>query len=202
MGAERSRYRTRRRSPGSAVSRPASVSSARCLAIACLVMGRRVARSVAVAGPPAARLARTARRLGSARAAKTRSATDSMSSGIEVFGQLAQLARPARLRSSLAQLACAARSPSSLAQLARPAVCVAVVGLAVDVVGQLRETALRKVHRRLQLVATEWLPSYGNRSVASSSYRQGRVVAGKPTRRVLQVLSAGHPRSPSREILA
>src|SRR5882724_10789406 len=116
MGAERSRYRTRRRSPGWAVTRPASASSARCLAIACRVIGRRSARSVAVAGPPAASSARMARRLGSASAAKTCSATDSMSGGIEVVDQLAQLARPA-LR-------------------------VAVVRLVVRVLRQLREAGL------------------------------------------------------------
>src|SRR5712691_565751 len=94
IGAERSRYRTRRRSPGSAVTRPASASRARCLAIACRVIGRRPARSVAVAGPPDASSARMARRLGSARATKTCSAIASMSGGIEVVDQLAQLARP------------------------------------------------------------------------------------------------------------
>src|SRR5512146_431656 len=61
------------------------------------VMGRRVARSVAVAGPPAASAARIARRLGSARAVKTCSATASRSGrvGIEVLDQLAELVRPA-----------------------------------------------------------------------------------------------------------
>src|SRR5215831_10918160 len=116
IGAERSRYRTRRRSPGSAVTRPAWASSARCLAIACRVIGRRPARSVAVAGPPEASAARMARRLGSARAVKTCSAIASTSGGIEVADQVAELLRPA--------------------------LGVAVVRLAVDVLGQLGETAL------------------------------------------------------------
>src|SRR5512134_1301734 len=78
-------------------------------------MGRRAARSVAVAGPPAASAARIARRLGSARAVKTSSATASMSGrdGIEVLDQLAELTGPA--------------------------LGVAVEGLAVGVLGQLRE---------------------------------------------------------------
>src|SRR6516162_1372955 len=113
IGAERSRYRTRRRSPGSAVTRPASASRARCLAIACRVIGRPAARSVAVAGPAAASSAKMARRVGSARATKTCSAAVSMSGGIEVAGQLGQLLRPP--------------------------VGVAVVGLAVGVLGQLGE---------------------------------------------------------------
>src|ERR1700761_7042823 len=117
IGAERSRYRTRRRSPGSAVTRPASASSARCLAIAWRVIGSWPARSVAVAGPPEASAARMARRLGSARAVKTCSAIASLSGGgIEVFGELAQLTRP----------------PSR----------VAVVGRAVGVLGKLCETGL------------------------------------------------------------
>ena len=57
-----------------------------------------------------------ARRVGSARAMKTCSATASMSGGIEVVDQLAQLARPA--------------------------LGVAVERLAVGVLGQLREAAL------------------------------------------------------------
>src|SRR6266571_5872441 len=84
--------------------------------MACRVIGRRAARSVAVAGPPEASAARMARRLGSARAAKTCSATASMSGGIEVGGQFAQLARPP--------------------------LAVAVVRLAVVVLRQLREAAL------------------------------------------------------------
>src|SRR5215470_9144757 len=84
----------RRRSPGSATTSPASASRARCLAIACRVIGSRSARSVAVAGPPDASAARMPRRLGSARAMKTCSAIASMSGGIEVVDQLAQLARP------------------------------------------------------------------------------------------------------------
>src|SRR5262249_6539195 len=115
IGADRSRYRPRRRSPGSAVTRPTSASRARCLATACRVIGRRAARSVAVAGPVAASAARMARLLGSARAAKTCSATASMSGGIEVVGQFAQFVRPA---------------PG-----------IAVVGLAVNVIGQLGEPA-------------------------------------------------------------
>src|SRR5215211_3693268 len=60
-------------------------------------MGRRAARSVAVAGPPAASAARIARRVGSARAVKTFSATASTSGrgGIEVLDQLGQFAGPA-----------------------------------------------------------------------------------------------------------
>src|SRR5688572_7334550 len=60
-------------------------------------MGRRLASSVAVAGPPAASAARIPRRLGSARAVKTSSATASMSGrvGIEVLDQLVQLTGPA-----------------------------------------------------------------------------------------------------------
>src|SRR5438034_8138531 len=60
-------------------------------------MGSRVARSVAVAGPLDASAARIPRRLGSARAAKTSSATASMSGrvGIEILDQLAQLVGPA-----------------------------------------------------------------------------------------------------------
>src|SRR5215471_3570812 len=95
IGADRSRYRTRRRSPGSAVTRPASASRARCLATACRVIGRRPARSVAVAGPPEASAARMARRVGSARATNTCSAIASTSGGIEVAGQFAQLECPA-----------------------------------------------------------------------------------------------------------
>src|SRR5215467_9627052 len=116
MGAERSRYRTRRRSPRSAVTRPASASRPRCLAIACRVIGRASARSVAVAGPSAASAARMARRVGSASAANTCSAIASMSADIEVGGQLAKLLRPA--------------------------LGVSVVGLAEDLAGQLREPAL------------------------------------------------------------
>ena len=79
------------------------------------VIGRRAARSVAVAGPLAASAARIARRVGSARAVKTSSATASMSGrvGIEVLDQLTQLTGPA--------------------------VGVGVEGLAIGVVRQLRE---------------------------------------------------------------
>src|SRR5262249_9177153 len=123
-GAARGGSRTRRRSPGSAVTSPAPASSARCLAIACRVIGSRPARSVAVAGPPEASAATMARRLGSASAAKTCSATASMSGsataspsgGIEVAGQFGQLLRPA--------------------------IGVAVVGGAVGVAGQLGEPGL------------------------------------------------------------
>jgi hypothetical protein len=52
-------------------------------------LGQRPARSVAVAGPPAASAARMARRVGSARALNTCSAIASMSGGIEVVDQLA-----------------------------------------------------------------------------------------------------------------
>src|SRR5438874_6191245 len=68
--------------------------SARCLAMAWRVIGSRVARSVAVDGPSVARAARMARRLGSASATKTCSATASMSGAIEVLRQLGQLSRP------------------------------------------------------------------------------------------------------------
>src|ERR1017187_6019907 len=74
---------------------PASVSMPRCLEIACRVTGRLAARSVAVAGPRDASTARTLRRLGSASAANTSSATASGSrAGIEVFDELTQLALP------------------------------------------------------------------------------------------------------------
>src|SRR6476646_179344 len=63
--------------------------------MACRLMGSRMARSVAVAGPPDASAARMARRVGSARARKTCSAIVSMSGGIEVVDQLSQLANPA-----------------------------------------------------------------------------------------------------------
>src|SRR4029079_11863384 len=55
------------------------------------------ARSVAVAGPLAASSARIPRRVGSARAAKTSSATASMSGpdGIEILDQLTELVGPA-----------------------------------------------------------------------------------------------------------
>src|SRR5262249_38445768 len=87
-----------------------------CLATAGRVMGSRAARSVAVAGPAWASVARMARRVGSASAVETCSATASVSGGIEVGGQLAQLFRPA--------------------------FGVPVVGLAVGVLRQLREPAL------------------------------------------------------------
>src|ERR1700754_1928935 len=74
----------------------ASASRARCLAMACRVIGSRVARSVAVAGPPPASAARMLRRVGSARAANTSWATASGSGlSIEVRDQLAQLVGPA-----------------------------------------------------------------------------------------------------------
>src|SRR6185312_14755931 len=98
------------------MTRSASVSRPRCLAIAWRVIGRRSARSVAVAGPCAASIARIARRVGSARAVKTCSAIASVSGGMEVVGQLAELARPS--------------------------LGVAVVGLVARVDGQLRETGL------------------------------------------------------------
>src|SRR4051794_25990909 len=84
--------------------------------MACRVIGRRSARSVAVAGPAEASAARMLRRVGSARAMKTCSAMASMSGGIEVVDQFAQFARPA---------------PG-----------VAVVRLAVGVLRQLGEAAL------------------------------------------------------------
>ena len=80
--------------------------------------------TVAVAGPVAASVARMARLLGSARATKTCSAIASMSGGIEVADQLAQLA-----------------------QLADPAFGVGTESLAVCVIRQLGETALD--HRQL-----------------------------------------------------
>src|SRR5262249_61683058 len=70
-------------------------SSASGLAIACRVIGSRAARSVAGAGPPEASDARMARLLGSASATNTGSAIAPISGGIEVAGQLGQLARPA-----------------------------------------------------------------------------------------------------------
>src|SRR6516162_4154596 len=92
--------------------------------MACRVMGRRAARSVAVAGPRAASAAKMARRVGSARAVNTWAAAASRSGpadggwsgGIEVAGQLGQLGGPA----------CG----------------VAVIGGAVGVLGQLGEPAL------------------------------------------------------------
>src|SRR5437016_2822532 len=90
---------------------------ARCLAIAWRVIGRLAARSVTVAGPSVARAARMARRVGSARATKTCSATASMSGSIEMLHQLGQLTRPA--------------------------VAVRFVRLAPDVDGQLGEAGLR-----------------------------------------------------------
>src|SRR5262252_2136381 len=96
-----------RRSPGWAVRRPAWDRWVRCLAMAWRVMGSRAARSVPVAGPRAASSARMARRVGSARAAKTCSAAVSGSGraagpgsgagsrGIEVGGQLAEFLGPA-----------------------------------------------------------------------------------------------------------
>src|SRR5881409_2800258 len=87
----------RRRSPGSAATRPASDSSARCFAMPCLVIGRAAAKSVAVAGPPEASAARMARRFGSAKAVNTASATDSDAwSGMEIRDQFVELAGPAR----------------------------------------------------------------------------------------------------------
>src|SRR5258705_7192251 len=74
---------------------PASASRPRCLAIACRVIGKLAARSVAVAGPRDASAARMLRRLGSASATKTSSAMASASrAGIEVFDELTQLALP------------------------------------------------------------------------------------------------------------
>src|SRR5215470_17415653 len=62
----------------------------------CRVIGSRAARSVAVAGPPAASAARMPRRLGSASAVKTSWATASRSGlSIDVRDQLSQLMRPA-----------------------------------------------------------------------------------------------------------
>src|SRR5262245_28899164 len=106
----------RRRSPGSAVTSPARVSRARCLAMAWRVMGSRAARSVPVAGPRVASSARMARRVGSARAVKTCAAVVSGSRGIEVGGQLAEFLGPA--------------------------FGVAAIGLGVHVVGQLGEPGL------------------------------------------------------------
>src|SRR5688572_4629325 len=85
--------------------------------MACRLIGSRPARSVAVAGPPAASAARISRRLGSARAVKTSCATASRSGlPIEVRDQLAQLVLPA--------------------------LGVAVEGLLVCAVGNLGEAAL------------------------------------------------------------
>src|SRR3954451_6548372 len=63
--------------------------------MACRVIGRRSARSVAVAGPPEASAARMLRRVGSARAMKTCSAMASTSGDIEVGDQLAEFLPPA-----------------------------------------------------------------------------------------------------------
>src|SRR5215472_13101004 len=153
IGADTSRYRTRRRSPGSARTSPASASSARCLATACRVTGSRIARSVAVAGPAAASAAKMARRVGSASAANTCSATASASGGIEVGGQLAQLLRP----------------PPGVAVI-RP-------------------------HKSLQHVATERLPYYGNRSVASTACAEAVGLGEPPGKTELcddAVVEAGH----------
>src|ERR1700756_5042017 len=68
---------------------------ARCLAMAWRVIGSRAARSVTVDGPSAARAARIVRRVGSARATNTCSATASISHAIDVLHQLGQLSRPA-----------------------------------------------------------------------------------------------------------
>src|SRR5579871_5705509 len=68
---------------------------ARCLAIACRVIGSRAARSVAVDGPSVARAARMARRVGSASATKTCSAMASRSGPIDVLRELCQLPGPA-----------------------------------------------------------------------------------------------------------
>src|SRR5690348_11886716 len=62
--------------------------------MACRVIGRRSARSVAVAGPPDASAARMPRRVGSAKAMKTCSAVASMSGRIEVVDQVTELVRP------------------------------------------------------------------------------------------------------------
>src|ERR1700712_5329183 len=106
IGPESTRCRMRRRSPGSTVTRPASASRSRCLVTAWREIGTRLASSVAVEGPCLERSARIARRVGSASAAKTASATASGRStspgassggmcGVEVRGELAQLAVPA-----------------------------------------------------------------------------------------------------------
>src|SRR5262249_47202559 len=58
-------------------------------------MGRRPARSVAVAGPSDASVARMLRRVGSASATKTCSAIASISGGIKVVDQFAELLDPA-----------------------------------------------------------------------------------------------------------
>src|ERR1700757_3870485 len=95
---------------------------ARCLAIAWRVIGRLAARSVTVAGPSVARAARMARRVGSARATKTCSATASMSGAIEMARQLSQLTRPA--------------------------VAMRLIRLAPDAGGQLGEAGLRDAKQR------------------------------------------------------
>src|SRR6185312_9927140 len=99
---------------------------ARCLAMACRVIGSRSARSVAVAGPPEANAARMVRRVGSARATKTCSATASTSAS----------GRSGSGRSGGIEVA------DQLAQLLGPALGVAVERLAVGVVRQLREPGL------------------------------------------------------------
>src|SRR5580692_9809573 len=75
--------------------RPASAMRARCLAMAWRVIGSRAARSVAVDGPSVARAARMVRRVGSASATKTCSATASMSGAMDVLCQLCEFSRPA-----------------------------------------------------------------------------------------------------------
>src|ERR1700727_359233 len=98
------------------MTRPASAMRARCLAMAWRVIGSRAASSVTVDGPSVARAARMVRRVGSASATKTCSATASMSGSMDVIGQLCQLSRPT--------------------------LAVGVVGLAPGVEGELGEAGL------------------------------------------------------------
>src|SRR5580704_11122025 len=94
---------------------------ARCLAMAWRVIGNRAARSVAVDGPSVARAARMVRRVGSASATKTCSATASMSDSMDVIRQLCQFSRPA--------------------------LAVGVVGLAPGVGGKLGEAGLHDMQQ-------------------------------------------------------
>src|SRR5690349_16529076 len=68
---------------------------ARCLAMACRVIGNRPARSVTVEGPSVARAARMLRRVRAASAMKTCSAMASMSGAIDVLRQFCEFPQPA-----------------------------------------------------------------------------------------------------------
>src|SRR4051794_5432004 len=113
---------------------------ARCLAMAWRVIGSRAARSVAVDGPSVASAARMVRRVGSARATKTCSATASMSGAIEMLRQLGQLSRPA--------------------------FAMRVVGLASRVDGKLREAGLDDAQKRAVAVGLQGELNVGAAGVA------------------------------------